>query len=221
MDLSKQYNEIAEHFITLRKTMNQMSDEAFLSYIFPLMKNPGKAIDFGCGPGDLIVYISNHIECVGVDSSSEMVSTARNITGKDVREEDFANTSFEDESFSLVFSKWAMQTSKHIDPIYKEAARLLKPSGHFVFLVVHPFRQFLEKKKFGKDYFKQEIVQSVIFNRAITVEEPTHTISDYLSDLFFQKFNLIGIKEGAEFPAAEQIGGDIYPTYLIVTAQKK
>jgi hypothetical protein len=32
---------------------------------------------------------------------------------------------------------------------------------------------------------------------------------------------LIELVEDYEFPAAEQIGGDIYPTYLIVVARKK
>lgn len=114
-----------------------------------------------------------------------------------------------------------MQTSAEIAPIYDEAARLLKKGGHFAFLVTHPIRQFIEKKKTGKDYFKKEIVESVIFAGAITVYEPTHTLREYLGKDFTKHFSLIALEEGPEFPAAEKIGGDNYPTYLIIVAQKK
>lgn len=169
-----------------------------------------------------ITYIQSlGISCAGVDSSSEMVALAKQNTAADIRCEDFAHTSFESKSFDLITSKWAMQTSPEIDPIYKEAHRLLKSDGYFVFLVVHPIRQFLEKKKPGKSYFEKEIVDSIIFDGAITVYEPSHTLKEYLSETFLSLFTLQSIDEGAEFPAAEQIDGDIYPTHLIVTAQKK
>ncbi len=224
MELTKQYDSVIKDFITLNKKMNEISDKAFWKSLMPFLKEGGRAIDFGCGPGDLITDISKYMECAGVDTSFEMVSFAKNKTNADVRLEDFANTSFENASFDLVVSKWAMQTSKEIEPIYKEAGRLLKSGGYFVFLVVHPFRQFLEKKKVGKNYFKQEIVISTIFAGTITVEEPSHTLSEYLSNAFLNEFTIVASeegKEGVEFPAAEQIGGDIYPTYLIITAQKK
>lgn len=203
--------------------MNKKSIIALNTVLEPLlMSNIKIALDFGCGLGDMIEYLQNkNIVCAGVDSSVEMVQKAKANTGSDIRCEDFAKTSFESNSFDLIISKWAMQTSPDIDPIYEEAARLLKNDGHFVFLVVHPLRQFLEKKKQGKDYFKKEIVDSVIFDGAITVHEPSHTLKEYLSETFFKLFTLIGIDEGAEFPAAEQVGGDIYPTYLIIVAQKK
>jgi ubiquinone/menaquinone biosynthesis C-methylase UbiE len=221
MELSKQYDPIVSDYISLRKKMNRISDTAFLECITPFISPTGKALDFGCGSGDLIQHISKYMECAGIDTSSEMVSVAKKVTGADIREEDFAHTSFADNSCTLVVSKWAMQTSREIDPIYSEARRVLVSGGHFIFLVVHPFRHFLEKKKVGKDYFQQEIVQSVIFDGTITVEEPTHTMQEYLSDFFLKNFSLVAIKEGAEFPAAEQLGGDIYPTYLIIAAQKK
>lgn len=223
MELNKQYNTIAGDFEKVFGEMNKKSVIA-LNTVLEVLLTPcvEKAIDFGCGLGDMIEYLqSKKIVCSGVDSSVEMVQKAKANTGADVRCEDFAKTSFESNSFDLITSKWAMQTSAEITPIYDEAARLLKKGGHFVFLVVHPLRQFLEKKKRGKDYFKKEIVDSIIFDGAITVHEPSHTLKEYLSETFFKLFTLTGIDEGAEFPAAEQIGGDTYPTYLIIVAQKK
>lgn len=223
MELNKQYNNVSEGYGKIFGEMNQISVEALQSVLSPLLKKKIRnALDFGCGHGDMILYFqSQNIPCDGVDSSEKMTAVAKQNTDADIRCEDFAHTSFNDESFDLITSKWAMQTSAEIDPIYSEAYRLLKPGGYFVFLTVHPIRQFLEKKKIGKDYFKKEIVDSIIFDGAITVYEPSHTMKEYLSETFLSLFTLISIEEGAEFPAAEQIGGDIYPTYLIITAQKK
>lgn len=221
--LATQYNAVVEDYEKTFGTMNAVSVEALNAALSLILTERIKnAIDFGCGLGDMILYLrSKGIACAGVDSSSEMAALAKKATGADIRIEDFAQTSFEYGSFDLVTSKWAMQTSAEIAPICAEAARILKKNGYFVFLVVHPFRQFLEKKKQGKDYFKKEIVYSNIFDGTITVQEPSHTLMEYLSDSFLKTFSLISITEGAEFPAAEQIGGDIYPTYLIITAQKK
>lgn len=223
MELNKQYNKVADDFGKVFGEMNKQSVIALNTVLEPILtKSIATAIDFGCGLGDMVEYLQGrNIACAGVDSSTEMVVKAQEATGADIRCEDFADTSFEGECFDLITSKWAMQTSAEINPVYREAARLLKKDGYFVFLTVHPIRQFLEKKKLAKDYFKKEIVDSIIFDGAITVYEPSHTMKEYLSETFLSLFTLISIEEGAEFPAAEQIGGDIYPTYLIITAQKK
>lgn len=221
-DLTTQYNGISEKYESLRLSFNQVSDAVFIKMLSQVISQTTHAIDFACGDGDMIKYLKGmQIACVGVDSSSDMAALARKNTNADIRCEDFTKTSFASESFDLITSKWAMQTSAEIAPIYDEAARLLKKGGHFAFLVTHPVRQFIEKKKTGKDYFKKEIVASVIFSGAITVYEPTHTSKEYLGKDFTKHFSLVDLEEGPEFPAAEQIGGDNYPTYLIIVAQKK
>jgi ubiquinone/menaquinone biosynthesis C-methylase UbiE len=184
---------------------------------------PGRSIDLGCGAGDLVTYLqSKGLESCGIDISSEMIDLAKKYITADIRVEDFAEkTSFEDKSFDLIVSKWAFQANEMIDSIYGECARLLKSGGHLVFLSKHPFRQFLEKKKQGKNYFTKETVHSNIFSGSITVHEPSHTMSEYFSNYFLQNFSVTSFQEGYEFPGAEQIGGDTYPTYFIVVAQKK
>lgn len=221
-ELATQYNNVAEEFNNVIGEMNAKSVEDFTKAITPLLDQTRTAIDFGCGLGDIISLLqSKDIVCSGVDSSIEMVRLANQSVDADIRNEDFSKTTFENESFDLITSKWAMQTSEEIEPIYREAYRLLRTRGYLAFLTVHPIRQFLEKKTVGKDYFKKEIVHSIIFDGAITVQEPSHTMSEYLSPYFLEHFVIKAIHEGAEFPAAEQVGGDIYPTYLIIVAQKK
>ena len=89
-----------------------------------------------------------------------------------------------------------------------------------MYLVTHPFRQFLEKKEGKTDYFEQKIVQSRILNDAIVVEEPSHTLNEYLTSEFLKNFD---IRFYGEFwdAAAEQIEGKKYPGYFILKAIKR
>jgi ubiquinone/menaquinone biosynthesis C-methylase UbiE len=198
------------------KTLNETIDITNL-------KNKN-VLDLGCGAGaDSLFYTSRGLTYCGVDASAEMCSLAsENQHVAEIRNETFSRSmSYEEQQFGLIVSKYAMQTAEDINTIYKESFRMLDDGGYFAFLVVHPFRQFLEKKKIGKDYYKKETIQSIIFGGKIIVTEPTHTLSEYINKSFLEKFSLIDLKEGSDFPNSEQIGGDIYPTYIIIVAQKK
>jgi len=226
-DLEKQYNPFAEKYTGLHVGENHTSTDVFFKIVakyLSTMDYSKRLIDLGCGAGtDFDFYSKQHCLCAGVDSSLEMVTLAKQKNrGVIIREESFSGkTTFQRSSFNVAVSKWAVQTAERIDDVYRYVNEVLVSQGYFIFLTVHPLRQFLEKKKSGKDYFKQEIVASEIFNKQITVYEPTHTIQEYFSPHFLEHFELLEIKEDYEFPAAEQIGGDIYPTYLIVVARKK
>lgn len=223
--LEKQYNQFAGKYTDLHVNENHGSTDVFFNIIKKYFPEKGKQhlLDLGCGAGsDFNFYLSNNFVCAGADTSSEMCLLAKQAEPRlDIRNEDFSQTSFDNESFHFVTTKWALQTSEEIEPVYKEVHRVLVPLGYFCFLTVHPLRQFLEKKHKKKNYFKQEIVESLIFDKQIKVHEPTHTLEEYLSAWFLKHFDLIHLHEGYEFPSAEQIGGDTYPTYLIVIAQKK
>ena len=130
------------------------------------------------------------------------------------------NVPFPDDFFDVVMSKWAFQTSEDIDSIYKEIVRVLKPGGYFIYLTSHPIRQFIEKKCKGKNYFKKEIVTSVFFDGQVVVKEPSHTLNEYLSRIFFENFILEVYEEGYD-SGAEKVDGDIYPSYFIIKALRK
>jgi SAM-dependent methyltransferase len=223
-----QYNNTAKEFNEFYLNLEaHQSTDAFFACITPeivsTIKNKA-VLDLGCGAGaDAAFYTTKGLAYFGIDASQEMCGLARkNNLISEIKNETFSkDMSYEDKKFGMIVSKYAMQTAEHIEPIYNEAARMLDDKGYFIFLVVHPLRQFIEKKKQGKDYFKKEFVNSIIFNGKITVTEPSHTLKEYLSTDFLTKFSLIDIQEGTDFPNSEQVEGDMYPTYLIVTAQKK
>ncbi len=224
----KQYDKTAEEFNEFYDNQEaHVSTDAFFSVITDeIVSSIGnkKVLDLGCGAGkDAVFYVQKGFTYSGVDASAEMCTLAKQDKNvSDIRNESFSSKmSFNSKEFGLIVSKYAIQTAQEIKPIYDEVYRLLDDQGYFTFLVVHPMRQFIEKKKQGKDYFKKELVESIIFDGKITVTEASHTLSEYLNSDFLNKFSLVDIKEGYDFPASEQINGDIYPTFLIIVVQKK
>lgn len=221
--ITSDYNsEVTNTYTSLSDEMNIKSIAHLQRTVLPILPNCKNGIDFGCGAGDEIKFLEQHgIIMSGIDCSEEMILKARECTKADLRVEDFTSTTFESNSFDLVLSKWAFQANEYIDPIYTECSRLLKKNGYLVLLTKHPLRQFLEKKIPGKNYFQKETVHSHIFRKTITVHEPSHTVQEYLSEFFLANFSVLSFAEEYEFPGAEQINGDIYPTYMLIVAQKK
>jgi ubiquinone/menaquinone biosynthesis C-methylase UbiE len=180
-------------------------------------------LDIGFGEGsDLSYYYKKSKNVFGIDPSMEFINLVKNKNIPAVlKNETSEKTSFKNNFFDVVVSKYVLQTLLSLEKTYNEVFRILKKGGTFQFLIVHPMRQYFEKKNIKTDYFKQEVVSSVIFNSAFTVLEPTHTFQEIFSKNFLSKFELIQIEEGYDFPASEQIENRLYPTYLIIKAKKK
>jgi ubiquinone/menaquinone biosynthesis C-methylase UbiE len=218
---AKQYNAFAKKYSEVFVENNQESITAYFRQLdIPL---EGKAVlDLGCGDGyDLSQVKLKKALIFGVDASEAMVTLAqqKNPEGM-IKVGLFENIPFQDHLFDVVISKWAFQTSAKIDPIYHEIARVMKPHGQLIYLSSHPIRQFIEKKRKSKDYFKKEIVESVFFDGQVKAKEPSHTLNEYLSPTFFEYFTLESYEEGYD-SGAEKVDGDIYPSYFIIKARLK
>lgn len=216
-----QYDPFAKKYADSFLKYNQESISAYFRHL-ALDLHEKNVLDLGCGTGhDLFEIQKKGAKIFGVDSSVEMVKLAqqKNPLGE-IYVSQFDRTPFSDKTFDLIISKWALQTANSIDPIYKEVIRLLKPNGKFIYLVCHPIRQFMEKKKNGKNYFKKEFVRSVFFGGTITAIEPSHTLQEYMSPFFFDNFVLESFEEGID-AASEKVNGDVYPGYFILQARLK
>lgn len=217
----KQYDAFAKKYSDVFVENNQDSIKAYFRYLDIPLKGK-KVLDLGCGDGyDLSQIKLKGANVCGIDASEEMMKLAQQKNPEGIiKLGTFEKIPFPDHSFDVVTSKWAFQTSAEIDPIYHEIARVLKPNGQLIYLSGHPIRQFLEKKRKGKDYFKKEIVESVFFDGQVTAKEPSHTLNEYLSPTFFKYFILEAYEEGYD-SGAEKVDGDIYPSYFIIKARLK
>lgn len=223
-DLAKQYNTFAKEFSAIHdvgENSNRYNREVFYGYIDFI--SPGtKVLDLGCGDGfDLLHYQELGATVSGLDASEEMLAIARfRLPNADIRCGLFSATGFDDAMFDAVLSKYSVQTTNDIEPVYREVRRVLKPGGTLLLLVTHPFGQFFERRGVGADYFSQTVVISNILGGAIQVAEPTHMLSEYLSPFFLQHFDLVAYDECWD-RSAEQIDGQKYPGFLLIKANKR
>ena len=224
-NIKKQYNQFHVTYSNNYFEQNKDSNHLFHELINENLSNK-KILDIGCGDGaDLVLLNKRKAKVFGIDPSIEFLKKAQvnNPTGI-FKEGIGENIPCEDAQFDIVISKWAIQTSDNIPKVLNEAARVIKKGGILIYLSKHPMIQFLEKIRdngHGVDYYKQQIVTSNIYNGSISLREPSHTIGEYFSAEFFKNFELIDYKEGTDFPASEQLNGDIYPTFFIVKAKRK
>lgn len=223
--LSTQYDGFHMKYSQQLSEQNELSNQSFHHTIDFDLKNK-EVLDIGCGDGSALRLLADKGAITyGIDPSEEFLKRAGiiNPSGKYVKgigEE----LPFEDRSFDVVVSKWAIQTSSNVPKILSEAARVLKYNGVLVILSKHPFMQWLEKIRdygHGADYYKQQIVTSKIYDGSIILKEPSHTLGEYFNATFFSNFEMISYQEATEFPASEQFDGDVYPTFLVIKARKK
>lgn len=218
----KQYDKIAGKFSLLHSKLDKVTNAAYYPRLLPNLKGK-KLIDLGCGDGiDLHNFQAAGAKVYGVDASQEMIDLAKKRLPKaELLKAYNEKVPFKDNFFDFVTSKYVFQTSKNLDPIYREVNRILKKKGIFCFVAVHPVRQFMEKKKSSKDYFKKEMVHSVLFGGKLTVHEPSHTVSEFLSPFFLSHFDLVDYDEKFDPSNAEKVEGAKYPAFLLIKARKR
>lgn len=224
MNPATQYDAIAKDFSKNHddsERSNRVNREEFYSYIDFL--RPGvKVLDLGCGDGtDMAYYKKRGADIYGLDASEELLEIAAwKCPEAKLTHGFFENLPYDNSSFDVVLSKYALMTPADMQPAFKEIHRVLRPGGILLYLATHPFRQYIEKKDAQADYFKQTNVDSLILNGTVTVHEPSHTMNDYLSNFLFENFDVRAYRESFD-PAAEQVDGKKYPGYFILKAVKR
>jgi len=101
-------------------------------------------LDLACGTGRVGVWLRARSEAAidGVDVTPEMLDVAR---GKGVYRAlglaDVSSTGLPDQAYDLCAQSLADEHLPDLRPLYREAARVTRPGGHFVIAGYHP--QFL------------------------------------------------------------------------------
>jgi SAM-dependent methyltransferase len=156
------YKELAEKYAEIIdvKPHNAEYERPGLLKVIPSVK--GKMVlDAGSGSGSLTQWLLDHgATVIGVDASPHMLEHARKrikdratLILHDLREPlDF----IEEDSMDLVTSSLVMHYIDVLEPVFREFHRVLKPRGHLVFSIEHPFTGFVYRP--SESYYKVEVV---------------------------------------------------------------
>lgn len=220
--LATQYTGFIDTFLRESIDYNRRSQQYFYGKVDPFVKGR-KLLDVACGEGhELAHYRELGAIPFGMDANPTFVELARQRNpGLEIKEGLMEELPYEDNSFDMVVSKWAMQSSPNVPGVIKEMHRVLKPQGILAYLTVSPMRQFMEKKKKPRNYFEQELVHSNFFGGKVTAIEPSHTMKEYLSKFYHENFREISFDEEEDFPSCEQVDGERYPCFMVITAIKQ
>jgi len=109
--------------------------EEIIKYDLP----KGRGLDLGCGDGHLMAILTGHAgrrELAGldIDPRETAIAQARNIYGV-VVSAPADNLPFRDCQFDFIFSNSVLEHIGNIEGVLKEVARVLRPSGRFLFTV--------------------------------------------------------------------------------------
>jgi SAM-dependent methyltransferase len=103
---------------------------------------PGLCLDLGCGTGVAFPVIARlEWSIVGVDVSTDQLAVASphaEAAGAQLLPADASQLPFEAESFDAVVSLLTHTDFDDLGAAFREAARVLRPGGRFVYVGVHP-----------------------------------------------------------------------------------
>lgn len=121
-----------------------------------------KVLDAGCAAGWYSKWlVDKGAEVVAVDFSPSMIEMTKKRIGDkaEIIRADLNEplTFIEDKSIDVIVSSLALHYIKAWNPVMAEFYRVLKPAGHLVFSVHHPFMDFTHFNK--ENYFLTEIIE--------------------------------------------------------------
>lgn len=189
-DLGKEYmNNMGQHVpqVWARATIAK--------FLGPL--NGKVVIDAGCGNGPDAKKLVEQgaARVLGFDPSQLMLDDGLAtiaLPNIDLQKGTFENIPFPDACADVLIGFFSIHYSADLDVAYAEVNRVVKSGGKIAFVAQHPAFATQQKKSELKG---QEIAAFLIFNGTVTVHQPTHTMSEYLSAYFLSHFTLDHIEE--------------------------
>lgn len=178
-------------------------------------------LDVGCGSGiDIKYFQENGASLVaGCDISKELLEIAiRDNPKADIRNNGFNYLTWRDNTFDIVWSKYALNCAHDISTPLKELFRVCKKGGSLFLQVTHPIRTLGMLP--SNNYFNSgEVVEYNTNSNSVIFVEPHHTFSDWINGITEAGFQIIKCDEALNRPAHEYTG-EITPSSLIFVLKK-
>ena len=185
-----------------------------------------KIIELGCGGGEnSIILAKKGAICTGVDISFKQLKYAKNLVKKhEVKikliEGDLENlVMIDDEIFDIAISIFALDWMQDLDAAFKEAYRILKKNGIFVFSIQHPIYNLLgaedfnpKELKISTNYFEKHV--TFVESTGIDLKVHASKISDIINGLIKIGFDIEKILEPE--PLEEDITQEDLEVFKIV-----
>jgi|GEM_PF-207341 len=133
------YNDLAEYYFQIESQHRTIESDIDLVRSFLLRKEYPTVLDLGCGTGEHLNSLKKYgIKCTGIDSSEEMLKTAkkRYPTGISFEHADLRNFDYYSR-FDLVMSLFGSMDylieDEDVDKLFWNTWRAMKPDGLGVF----------------------------------------------------------------------------------------
>jgi SAM-dependent methyltransferase len=156
------YETLAEAYAAAVETKphNAYCERPATLSLLPDVENK-RVLDAGCGPGIYSEWLIEHgAEVVAFDASPKMVELAKRRLGgsAEVRRADLGKPLdfLGDASFDVVLSPLVLEYVEDWRGAFAECYRILRPGGHLIFSVTHPFSDYLYFK--SNNYHETELV---------------------------------------------------------------
>lgn len=225
--MAVRYNELIEH-----KPHNAYYDRPNTLALLPESVNGLSILDAACGPGKYAeILLSKGANITGFDISPTMVQLAKERNpGRGVFFiHDFSQPleMFDNESFDVVLCALALHYIPDWGPTIREFCRVLKPNGHLVISIEHPFFEYTYFN--SQKYFEVEHVTCTWkgFGRPVEVNSFRRSLHECLSPLTGNGFyidQLVEPKPTREFEALDpkhfkELNN--FPAFLCIRAVKR
>ncbi|MFZ2225900.1 MAG: class I SAM-dependent methyltransferase [Candidatus Moraniibacteriota bacterium] len=178
--------------------------------------------DIGCGAGDdLITYRElGAKKVIGIEPSLSMLSEAKKTLGENYPDIELVAGNWKhlplaDDSMDAIMGRYSFHVMSDFDEAILEVARVLKKDGLFLIAAPHPDH---DAKIAAEQNLKLgEKMRIPIFEGKFIVENPPHTLKDYLSKTCLENFILEEQKDYSMFEDENETD----PTGILLKLRRK
>jgi SAM-dependent methyltransferase len=144
--------------------------------ISAMPNNPGRILDFGCGPGrDLMAFKTLGHEAIGLDATPAFVEMAKQITGCEVWQQNFLNLNLPNQYFDGVFANASLihVPQASMENVLRDLYNCLVVGGAIVMSLARGTGEGFESRMTGDRYtsfWEYETMLPYLENAGFTID---------------------------------------------------